>query len=128
MRPVRLVALGMTLLAAACASGSGGGGGGGEEEASGDTDRYLITAAELAPYGGSITAHEAVRRLRRFWLTGAGGKSPRLFVNDREQGGAPSLGEYNANQVVELRFVPGNEAMTRLGPEYAGGVIYLTIR
>ena len=126
MRPVRLVALGMTLIAAACASG-GGGGGGGEDEASGGQDRYLITAVELAPFGASITAYEAVRRLRRFWLQGTGGRAPRLFVNDREQGGAPSLEEYNANQVIEMRFITANDAMTQFGPDYAGGVIKITI-
>ncbi len=128
MRPVRLVALGMTLLAAACASGSGGGGGGGEEEASGDTDRYLITAADLVPYGSAINAYEAIRRLRRFWLQGTGGKQPMVFVNGNEMGGANSLTEYNAAEVIEMRFVTSNAAMTQYGPNYAGGVINVTMR
>ena len=125
MRPVRLVALGLTLFAAACASGGGGGGG---EEASGGEDRSLITAADLAPFGAALSAHEAIRRLRRHWLLGAGGKQPRVFVNGNEMGGANSLTEYNAAEVVEMKFVAANVAMTQFGPDYAGGVIQVTTR
>jgi hypothetical protein len=127
MRLSRLAVFGLVFLAAACASGSGGGGGG--EEASGVTqDRNLITAADLLPYGGSITAYEAVRRLRRFWVQGSGGRSPRVFVNEREMGGATTLEEYNADQVLEMKFIASNDAMTQFGPDYAGGVIQVTLR
>jgi hypothetical protein len=114
----------MTLLAAACASGGGGGGG---EEASGGQDRYRLTAEDLVPYA-TQNVYEAVRRLRRFWLQGSGGRSPRVFVNGNEMGGGPSLQEYQCTQVVEIAFVTSNDAMTRYGPDYAGGVINLTIR
>ena len=123
MRHARFAAFGMILLAAACASG--GGGGGGESEDSGD--RYLLTAAELTPYA-TLNVYEAVRRLRRFWIQGSGGRSPRVFVNDREMGGAPSLEEYRADMVAEIRFIQPTDAMTQFGPDYAGGVIRVTLR
>jgi len=116
----------MTLLAAACASSGGGGGGG--EEAEGAQDRYLITAMDLQPYGGSITAHEAVRRLRRFWLQGSGGRSARVFINGNEMGGPNHLAEYSAADIVEMKFIQSNVAMTQFGPDYAGGVIQVTTR
>jgi hypothetical protein len=123
MRHARFAALGLILVAAACASG-GGGGGEGEE---GSTDRYLLTSAELTPYA-TLNVYEAVRRLRRFWLQGSGGRSPRVFVNNQEMGGAPSLEEYRSDQVLEIRFVQPTDAMTQFGPDYAGGVIQVRLR
>lgn len=123
MRYARFAALGLILVAAACASGGGGGAGGG----GGSEDRYLLTATELTPYA-TLNVYEAVRRLRRFWLQGSGGRSPRVFVNDREMGGAPSLEEYRADQVAEIRFIQPTNAMTQFGPDYAGGVIQVTLR
>jgi len=121
MRIAPVVTMGMVLLAAACASGGGGGGGGGSQ------DRYLLTSADLQPYA-SFNLYDAVSRARRFWLQGSGGRSPRVFVNDIELGGGPSLEQYMASQVAEIRFIQPTEAMTQYGPEYAGGVIRVTLR
>ena len=123
MRLVRIAAVGMVLLAAACASGSGGGG----EGRSSSNDRYLITATDLAPFA-TLNLYEAVSRLRRFWLQGSGGRSPRVFVNNQELGGAPSLQEYGAADAREVRFIVANQAMSQFGPDYAGGVIQVTLR
>ncbi len=121
MRIVRFAIFGLVLFAAACASGGGGGGEGGS------TDRYLITAQELAPYA-TYNLYDTVSRLRRFWIQGSGGRSPRLFVNGMEVGGAPSLQEYQSDMVAEIRFVQPTDAMTQFGPDYAGGVIQVTLR
>ncbi len=122
MRVLRFAAFGLILLAAACASGGGGGGGGG-----GASDRYLLTADDLAPYA-TLTLYEAVSRLRRFWIQGSGGRSPRVFINNQELGGAPSLEEYGATDAAELRFIQPNIAMTQYGPDYVGGVIQVILR
>ena len=120
MRILRFAALGLVLLAAACASGGGGSDGG-------SSDRYLITGADLVPYA-TYNAYDAVQRLRRFWLQGSGGRSPRVFVNGVEMGGGPSLQEYSSDQVAEIRFIQPTQAMTQYGPDYAGGVIQVTLR
>lgn len=119
MRPAPFLALGLMLLAA-CASGGGAGGGG-------SSDRYLITSQDLVPYA-TQNAYEAISRLRRFWLQGSGGYTPRVFVNGVEMGGAPSLDQYRADMVAEMRFVRPTEAMAQFGPDYAGGVIQVTLR
>jgi hypothetical protein len=121
MRFARFAAFGLVLLVTACASGGGGGSGGSS------SDRYLLTGEELAPYG-TLNLYEAVSRLRRFWLQGSGGRSPRVFVNNQELGGAPSLEEYASGQVAEIRFIRPSQAMTQYGPDYAGGVIQVTLR
>jgi hypothetical protein len=79
------------------------------------------------PYA-TLNVYEAVRRLRRFWVQGSGGRSPRVFVNDVEMGGAPSLEDYRSDMVAEIKFIQPNLAMTQFGPDYAGGVIQVTLR
>jgi hypothetical protein len=111
----------MILLAAACASGGGG------EGSSSSSDRYLLTAEDLAPYA-TQNLYEAISRLRRFWIQGSGGRSPRVFINNQELGGAPSLQEYGATDAVEVRFIQSNIAMTQFGPDYVGGVIQVILR
>lgn len=124
MRPVRLGAVLFIFVIAAFAGACAAGGGG---EGGTTTDRYVITATELAPYA-TLNAYEGVRRLRRFWLQGQGGRSPRVFINGNELGGAPSLEEYACDQIVEMRFIQPNQAMTDFGPDYAGGIIQVTLR
>jgi hypothetical protein len=119
MRSAPFLALGLMLLAA-CASG--GGAGGGESQ-----DRYLITSQELIPYA-TQNVYEAVSRLRRFWIQGSGGFTPRVFVNDVEVGGAPSLDQYRCDMVAEIRYVRPTDAMQQYGPDYQGGVIKVTLR
>jgi hypothetical protein len=119
MRTARLAALGLVLLGAACASGGGAG--------SGSADRYLLTAEDLAPYA-TYNLYDAVARLRRFWLQGSGGRSPRVFLNGAEIGGGPAMEDYGSDQVAEVRFIRPTDAMTQFGPDYAGGVIQITLR
>jgi len=121
MRIVRFAALGLVLFGAACASGGGSSGG------SSSTDRYLITGEDLAPYA-TYNLYDAVSRLRRFWLQGSGGRSPRVFVNNNEIGGAPSLEDYASDMVAQVRYIQPTDAMTQYGPDYAGGVIQVTLR
>jgi len=120
MRIARYAVFGLVLLAAACASGGGGGTGS-------SSDRYVLTAEDLAPHA-NLNLYEAVSRLRRFWIQGSGGRSPRVFINNQELGGAPSLEEYMTSQVLEIRFIRSSQAMTQFGPDYAGGVIQVTLR
>ena len=123
MRSVRfLMFFAIALVAAACSGGAGGGGG----DVS-STDRYALTMADLQPYA-TLNAYEAIQRLRRFWIQGSGGRSPRVFVNGAEMGGAPSLQEYQTTQIAGIVFLQPTEAMTQFGPDYAGGVIQVTLR
>ncbi len=121
MRTIRFAALGLVLFGAACASGGGGGDGGG-------TDRYLITAEDLAVYPDDYNLYDAVSRLRRFWLQGSGGRHPRVFVDGQEMGGGPSLEDYWARSAAEVRFIRPDQAQTQYGPDYAGGVILVILR
>jgi hypothetical protein len=43
-------------------------------------------------------------------------------------GGGPSLQEYQTDMVAEIRFIQPTDAMTQYGPDYAGGVIQVTLR
>ena len=120
MRFARFAAFGLILLVTACASGGGGG-------SSSSSNRYLLTADDLAPYA-TQNLYEAINRLRRFWLQGSGGRSPRVFINNQELGGAPSLEEYGAADALEVRFIQSSQAMTQFGPDYVGGVIQVILR
>jgi hypothetical protein len=84
--------------------------------------RYLLTTENLAPYASS-DAHEAVNRLRRFWLKGVEGRPPRVFVNGVETGDPTSLRDYATDQVLEMRFLRSEIAVARYGADYGGGVI-----
>ena len=84
--------------------------------------RYLLTTEGLAPYASS-DAHEAVNRLRRFWLQGVDGKLPKVFVNGLEVGEPTSLKDYATDQVLEMRFLRSETAVARYGADYGGGVI-----
>ena len=88
MRSLRLGAVLYILITAAAAGGCAAGGGAGADSGA---DRYLITAEDLQPYvERNLNAYDAVSRLRRNWLMGVGGRSPRLFVDGEELGGGPS--------------------------------------
>ena len=123
MRPVRFAVIGLTLLAAGCAAGGGGGDVGGRTQ-----DRNLITIEDLAPYVGSGTAYDAVRRLRSNWLTGRGTSSAKVFVDGILMGDPTVLRDYQVADIREARFIPSADATMRWGTGYSGGAIEVTTR
>jgi hypothetical protein len=86
-----------------------------------------LTYEELAA-DRTITAYEAVRRLRRFWLLERNGATPRVFVGDDELGPPTILTQWRADMLLGMKFIDGNTARTRFGPDYAAGVIEVTFR
>ncbi len=120
----KLALFGLLFILAGCASGSGG-----EEtdEPQADrpqTDRYVLTAAELAQYPTS-SAREAIQRLRRFWLT----SGPRVLLKGKRIAEPiEELDRYRVDQVVEMRFYDLTRARATLGPEFMTPIIELTLR
>jgi hypothetical protein len=108
-----------------CSATSGGGAG---DRPSSD----VITAEEIAKTGAR-NAYEAVQRLRGQWLTSRGAASlrdptPRLpvvFLDDVEYGELDRLRSISAAQILEIRFVDGQDAVTRYGMEYGAGIIHV---
>jgi hypothetical protein len=101
-----------------CASGGAGGGGG---EAEGDPDLYVLTAQRLAA-DPSLTAEQAIRRHRRFWLPAT------VFLKGETRPVVgPRLQEWMATDILEMRFYRDGDALTKFGPEYRR-VIEVTLR
>ena len=116
-----LTAIGLALLLTGCAGGPPG-------EAEGPTrDRYALTAEELRA-DPTIDAYEAVQRLRRFWLLERGGTTPKVFIGGDDLGSPTILRQWRADMVLEMKFIDGNEARVRFGPDYSAGVIEVTVR
>ena len=116
-----LVAIGLALVLTSCAGGPSGG-----TETAG-RDRYVLTAEELAA-DPTINALEAIRRLRRFWLLERGGVTAQVFMNGNDMGSASILTQWRADMVLEMRFIDGDAARAEFGPDYAAGVIEVTVR
>lgn len=117
------------LLAAAigaCASGSSGGSNGSAAARGG---RNLITEAELAEIP-SMSALEAVQRLRAGWLTSrTGAIGPQVHIDGRPvAGGLQVLSSVRSSDVREMRYRNGRDATTLYGTNYSNGVIEVTTR
>jgi hypothetical protein len=115
------------MFAAACA---------GSSRASSSDGGAVITRAEL-DVAGSVSAFDAVQRLRPNFLRGRGPTSivntsartrPAVFVDGSEYGEIESLRTFPASRVEEIRFLSGPEAVTRLGSVYVSGVIQVRMR
>lgn len=96
----------------------------------------VLTLAELDDVG-SVTAYDAVQRLRPAFLRDRGPTSlvnasartrPAVFVEGSEYGEIESLRAFPASGVEEIRFFSGPEATTKFGSVYGSGVIQVKMR
>ena len=119
-----LAVFGLLFLLAGCASGSGGGETDEPQADRPQTDRYVLTATELAQYPTS-SAREAIQRLRRFWLASG---TRVLLKGKRIAEPIDFLDRYRVDQVVEMRFYDLTRARVAFGPEFTTPIIELTLR
>jgi hypothetical protein len=86
-----------------------------------DPELYVLTADRLMA-DPSLTAEQAIRRHRRFWLPAT------VFLKGETRPVVgPKLAEWMATDILEMRYYPEQEAMTKYGPEYRK-VIEVTLR
>lgn len=91
-------------------------------------DPNLITAEELADLQ-TVTALDAIRRLRPRWLQPRGGSRPQAIVNgSRTNDLEDALRAVQASAVASMRFLSAADATMRFGVGFAGGVIEVTTR
>jgi hypothetical protein len=117
----------LLLLVGACA---------GRVQPAGRVESNLLGRAALDS-AGSVSAYDAVVRLRPSYLRGRGPTSllnagararPVVFVDQSEYGEIESLRSLTASRIEEIRFFPGPEATTKFGSPYGAGVIQLKMR
>jgi hypothetical protein len=121
-----MVALAFTL---ACASTGGAGG------SAPPPDRNLLTDDEIATISVA-SAYEAVERLRPLFLktrgrstiNAGGSEYASVFVNGQFYGDLPSLRNIVANEVREIRYFNGPDAVTKYGMRYGSGAIDVRIK
>ena len=117
-----LTALGVATGLAACASGGGSGDG------SPRRSPNLITAEELAEYP-TISALDAIRRLRPRWLQGRANLRPQVIVDGARMGNLDdALQSIQASSVRTMRYMHASEATMRFGTNYAAGAIEVITR
>jgi hypothetical protein len=99
-------------------------------------ERYRITTQEMQEHPVR-TVYEMVYDLRPFWLrvNGSGsihsdGMAPelRVLVNEQPLGGTDELKQMPIENVAEIRYLPGTEAVQRYGRDYSAGAILVTLR
>jgi len=100
------------------------------------TSSNVISRSELESTG-SVSTFDAVQRLRPMFLRDRGPVSlvnasarvrPVVFVDMSEYGEIESLRSFPASRVEEVRFYPGQQAVTKFGSVYGAGVIQLRLR
>ena len=91
-----------------------------------------ITAEEIAT-ANVPNAYEAVSRLRNAWFRdrsgGGAGQAPLVFFGETRQiNGVADLRNIRAQEITEIRFIRGADAVGRWGMEGRGGAIMVTLR
>jgi hypothetical protein len=84
----------------------------------------------------AVTAYDVIARLRGEYLRDRGPTSlvlpsqnrPIVFLNEQEYGALDVLHDVRADDLTEIRFYPGPDAVTKFGSRYSGGVIQLVSR
>ena len=115
-----VVAFGLATALAACSSGGGSSGP--------RRDPNLITAEELAEYS-TLTALDAIRRLRPRWLQSRGQTSAQV-IQDGARLGDPenALRSMPVSDIEQMRYLSASDATMRYGTNYPGGAIEITSR
>lgn len=113
-----LTLLAIPFFALACATASGGGSG------SDDSAKNVLTAEQIEA-ARVPTAYDAVDRLRRVWFRDrATGAAVSVYMdNQRLQNGAEALRDIRAEEVAELQYLNGTDAVLRWGADARGGAI-----
>ena len=116
-----LIAFGLATGLAACASGGSG-------ERGPRRDPNLITAEELADFS-TVSALDAIRRLRPRWLQGRGNMRPRLVLDGARMSSLEDgLQSVQAASVRTMRYHSASDATMRFGTNYIGGAIEVITR
>lgn len=97
--------------------------------------RNAIVQAELAA-NSDLSAFEVVRRLRPGWLryrgqsvlTGPEREGLRIYLDGSFYGDADTLGQLQARNLEELRFLDSRQATLRFGTGHTVGAILVTTR
>ena len=117
-----LTAFGFATGLAACASGGGSGDG------SPRRNPNLITAEELVAYP-TVSALDAIRRLRPRWLQARGGMRAQVVVDGARMGDLEdALQSIQAASVRTMQYLSSSDATMRFGTNYAGGAIEVITR
>ena len=114
----RAFSLVLTFFAAACAASAGGGGGG---------NTNLLTAAAIteAAISPGEPLYDTIDRVRPQWLRNP---EPEVFIDGSNAGGTGALRTVNAGSVQEARYWRAEQASSRFGGIFDGGVIEVTLR
>ena len=128
MRTILLAILVLVFLPTACATGS-------RSDQETRRNRNLITLEELAPLP-SLSAFEAVQRLRPAWLQSRGPMSggaatrsyPHVMMDGIHMGDINTLRDLRTDNVQELRFISARDATTQFGTGYMAGIIEIITR
>ncbi len=117
-----LTAFGLATGLAACASA------GGSSDGSPRRNPNLITAEELVDFP-TMSALDAVRRLRPRWLQGRANLRPQVVVDGaRMDNLEDALQSIQAASVRTMRYMSASDATMRFGTNFVGGVIEVTTR
>ena len=125
--PLRASAIMIVALLAASCSSTGANTGGGNPN--------LITQEqiELLPDG---TAFSIIQRFRSGWLrartqatlSSAEPEYAVVYLDDMRYGEIDTLGGISANQIQTIQFISAQDATTRYGTGYMGGIIRINTR
>ena len=116
-----VAAFGLATGLAACASSGSG-------ERGARRDPNLITAEELADFN-TVSALDAIRRLRPRWLQGRGNMRPQLVLDGARMGNLEDgLRSVQAASVRTMRYLNASDATMRFGTNYLGGAIEVVTR
>lgn len=117
-----LAAFGLAMGLAACASS------GGSDERGPRRDPNVITAEELTDFS-TVSALDAIRRLRPRWLQGRANMRPQLVLDGaRLTNLEDGLQSVQATSVREMRYLSASDATMRFGTNYLGGAIEVITR
>ena len=116
---------------AGCASGGGGGseGSGGVSGSGRRGSPTRLVAEDLVEHQQEYL-YDAIRQLRRPWLTGRGRRgTPRIVVDGApRQSGFDELRRLRVSEVEEAEYLDPSSATMRFGTGYDTGAILITTR
>jgi hypothetical protein len=99
------------------------------------TDPNVITFEQIQA-ADEPTIYGVISKLHAEYLRDRGPVSgsssardvPVVFLNQQEYGAISTLSQFASRDIAEVHFIPWNEALTKFGRQYGGGVIQLITR